>query len=100
MGSSNAGSSGAVSPHIGFSRADWRLIGFAVLAAAATGVAHYANLGGTIAPFVVSALGLALLASLVGRSVEALGARLGRAPPAWSRARWEICPSCSWCCSR
>jgi Ca2+:H+ antiporter len=62
---------------MGFSRADWRLIGLAGLAAAAAGVAHYANLGGTIAPFVISALGLALLASLVGRSVEALGDRLG-----------------------
>jgi Ca2+:H+ antiporter len=53
------------------------LIGFAVLAAAAAGVAHYADLGGTVAPFVIAALGLALLASLVGRSVEALGDRLG-----------------------
>jgi hypothetical protein len=65
-GSSGAGSSGAGSPYIGFSRADWRLIGFAVLAAAAAGVTHYADLGGTIAPFVVSAL--VLLSPLVGAS--------------------------------
>jgi Ca2+:H+ antiporter len=61
----------------GFSRGDRRLIGLAGLAAAAAGVAHYGKLGGTIAPFAISALGLALLASLVGRSVEALGDRLG-----------------------
>ncbi|HEX6471628.1 MAG TPA: calcium/proton exchanger [Streptosporangiaceae bacterium] len=61
----------------GFSRADWRLIGLAGLAAAAAGIAHYGGIGGTIAPFVISALGLALLASLVGRSVDALGDRLG-----------------------
>jgi Ca2+:H+ antiporter len=65
------------SSRMGFSRADWRLIGLAGLAAAAAGVAHYAKLGGTVAPFVIAALALALLASLVGRSVEALGDRLG-----------------------
>ncbi|HEY7484520.1 MAG TPA: calcium/proton exchanger [Streptosporangiaceae bacterium] len=62
---------------LGFSRTDWRLIGLAVLAAAAAGITHYGKLGGTVAPFVISALALALLASLVGRSVEALGDRLG-----------------------
>jgi Ca2+:H+ antiporter len=45
--------------------------------AVAAGTAHYAKLGGDVAPFVVAALALALLASLVGRSVEALGDRLG-----------------------
>jgi Ca2+:H+ antiporter len=60
-----------------FSRTDWRLIGLAGLAAVAAGITHYAKVGGTVAPFIVSALGLALLASLVGRSVEALGDRLG-----------------------
>jgi Ca2+:H+ antiporter len=40
------------------------------------GVLRYAG-GGDIAPFVFSGIALALLASLVGRSVEALGDRLG-----------------------
>jgi Ca2+:H+ antiporter len=58
-------------------RSDWRLIIITVVATAAAGIAHYASLGGNVAPFVVSAIALALLASLVGRSVEALGDRLG-----------------------
>jgi Ca2+:H+ antiporter len=62
---------------MGFSRSDWRLIIITVVAAAAAGTAHYASLGGDVAPFVVSAIALALLASLVGRSVEALAGRLG-----------------------
>jgi Ca2+:H+ antiporter len=62
---------------MGFARADWRLIGLAGVATLAAAVAHYGKLGGTVTPFVISALGLALLASLVGRSVEALGDRLG-----------------------
>src|SRR5690349_22016561 len=44
---------------------------------AAAAVTHYAKAGGNIAPFVLSGVALALLASLVGRSVEALGDRLG-----------------------
>ena len=43
----------------------------------AAGVTHYGSVGGTVVPFVVAAVALALLASLVGRSVEALGDRLG-----------------------
>jgi Ca2+:H+ antiporter len=62
---------------MGLKRSDWRLIIITVVVAAAAGIAHYANLGGNVAPFVVSAIALALLASLVGRSVEALGDRLG-----------------------
>jgi Ca2+:H+ antiporter len=62
---------------MGFSRSDWRLIIITVVVAALAGIAHYAGLGGDVAPFVVSAVALALLASLVGRSVEALGDRLG-----------------------
>jgi Ca2+:H+ antiporter len=60
-----------------FTRSDLRLIIAAVLVAAAAGTAHFAKIGGTVAPFVVAALALALLATLVGRSVEALGDRLG-----------------------
>ncbi|HEY0542743.1 MAG TPA: calcium/proton exchanger [Actinoallomurus sp.] len=62
---------------MGVKRSDWRLIVITVVVAAAAGTAHYARLGGDVAPFVVSAIALALLASLVGRSVEALGDRLG-----------------------
>src|SRR3954468_20024284 len=62
---------------MGFSRSDRRLVIITVVAAAAAGTAYYAKLGGNVAPFVIAALALALLASLVGRSVEALGDRLG-----------------------
>ena len=62
---------------MGFTRSDWRLIIITVVSAVAAGTAHYAKLGGDVAPFVIAAVALALLASLVGRSVEALGDRLG-----------------------
>ncbi|MEZ0072412.1 calcium/proton exchanger [Planotetraspora sp. GP83] len=61
---------------MGFSRADWRLIVLCVLGSAGAGVTRFAG-GGTVLPFVLSGIALALLASLVGRSVEALGDRLG-----------------------
>ncbi|HEY3713639.1 MAG TPA: hypothetical protein VGL39_03855 [Jatrophihabitantaceae bacterium] len=57
-------------------RRDVRLLTICAVGLAASGVLHYVG-AGDIAPFVVSALALALLASLVGRSVEALGDRLG-----------------------
>jgi Ca2+:H+ antiporter len=60
-----------------FSRSDLRLIGLALVATIAAAVTYYGSIGGSVAPFVVSGLALALLASLVGRSVEALGDRLG-----------------------
>src|SRR3954470_19689460 len=66
---------------MGFSRSDRRLVIITVVAAAAAGTAYYAKLGGNVAPFVIAALALALLASLVGRSVEALGDRLGAGAP-------------------
>jgi len=53
-----------------------RLLAICAVGLAASGVLHYVG-AGDIAPFVVSALALALLANLVGRSVEALGDRLG-----------------------
>jgi Ca2+:H+ antiporter len=62
---------------MGFTRSDWRLSIITAVVAAAAGIAYYAKLGGSVAPFVVAAIALALLASLVGRSVEALGDRLG-----------------------
>ncbi|GAA0368536.1 calcium/proton exchanger [Microbispora corallina] len=59
-----------------FTRADWRLIILCVAAAAGAAVTRFAG-GGPVLPFVVSGIALAVLASLVGRSVEALGDRLG-----------------------
>ncbi|MEW9529690.1 hypothetical protein [Microbispora sp. NPDC049125] len=59
-----------------FTRSDWRLIILCLVAVAGTGVTRFAG-GGTVLPFVIAAVALALLASLVGRSVEALGDRLG-----------------------
>jgi Ca2+:H+ antiporter len=61
---------------MGFTRGDRRLIGLCTVAAAAAAVTRYVHVG-TVVPFVVAAAALALLASLVGRSVEALGDRLG-----------------------
>ncbi|WP_255952626.1 calcium/proton exchanger [Streptomyces odontomachi] len=60
-----------------FTRSDVRLVGLTVLAVLVAAVTYYGNIGGTIAPFVLSAVALALLATLVGHSVEALGDRLG-----------------------
>lgn len=59
-----------------FSRSDLRLFALCLVACAGAAVTRYTP-AGTIVPFVVSAAALALLASLVGRSVEALGDRLG-----------------------
>ncbi len=60
-----------------FSRSDQRLIGLALVVTIAAAVTYYASIGGSVAPFIISGLALALMASLVGRSVEALGDRLG-----------------------
>ncbi|WP_037608724.1 calcium/proton exchanger [Streptacidiphilus rugosus] len=60
-----------------FSRSEARLVGLTAVVTAAAAVTYYAHVGGTIAPFVLSGAALALLASLVGKSVEAIGDRLG-----------------------
>src|SRR6266540_7553463 len=60
----------------GLTARDVRLVGVCLVVGVVAGVLRYAG-GGTVAPFAVSAVALALLASLVGRSVEALGDRLG-----------------------
>jgi Ca2+:H+ antiporter len=60
----------------GLTAKDLRLLAMCAVAGVAAGLLHYLG-GGDVAPFVVSAVALALLASLVGRSVEALGDRLG-----------------------
>jgi Ca2+:H+ antiporter len=60
-----------------FTKSELRIIGLTVVAVVAAAVAYYGHIGGTIAPFVLAGVALALLASLVGRSVEAMGERLG-----------------------
>lgn len=60
-----------------FTRSEWRLLGSTAVVVAAAGILHYTGVGGNIVSFLVSAAALALLASLVSRSVEALGERLG-----------------------
>jgi Ca2+:H+ antiporter len=57
-------------------RRDRTMLSVTVVAAVAAGALHYAHANAVLA-FIVSALALATLASLVGRSVEALGDRLG-----------------------
>jgi len=60
-----------------YTRSELRSLGITVVAVIASAVTYYGHIGGTVAPFVISGAALALLASLVGRSVEALGDRLG-----------------------
>ena len=57
-------------------RRDRTMLTITVAATAAAGVLYFADTNAVVA-FVVAALALATLASLVGRSVEALGDRLG-----------------------
>ncbi|HEX7826305.1 MAG TPA: sodium:proton exchanger, partial [Mycobacterium sp.] len=57
-------------------RRDQIMLTVTVVAAAAAGGLYFAHANAVLA-FIVSALALATLASLVGRSVEALGDRLG-----------------------
>ena len=59
-----------------FSRRDRIMIAVTVVAAVAAGALHFAH-ANPLAAFVTAAVALAALASLVGRSVEALGDRLG-----------------------
>jgi Ca2+:H+ antiporter len=83
-----------------FTGPELRAIALTAAGVVAAGVTYYARIGGTVAPFVLAGIALALLASLVGRSVEAMGERLGAGPPASRKAPWGTSPSCSWCCSR
>ena len=55
---------------------DFRLFGLCLAATVASAVTDVVDVGAVV-PFVVSAAALALLASLVGHSVDALGDRLG-----------------------
>lgn len=58
-------------------RSDVIVLGLSLLAVVAAALTHYLHVGGTILPFVASAAAVALLASVVGRSVEQLGDRFG-----------------------
>ncbi len=57
-------------------RSDLLVIGLSAAAMALAGVLHYAG-GGEVFAFLAAAVAVALLASLVGRSVEQLGDRFG-----------------------
>src|SRR5580765_3457509 len=59
-----------------FVRSDLIIIGGGSAAMLLSGLAHFGGWG-TVAPFLISAVAVALLASLVGRSVEQLGDRFG-----------------------
>ena len=61
------------------SKRDRRLIAITLAATIAAGILHSAD-GNQVLSFVVAALALAMMASLVGRCVEALGDRLGAGP--------------------
>ena len=58
------------------SRRDRIMLAVTVVAAGAAGALHFAH-GNAVVTFIAAAVALAALASLVGRSVEALGDRLG-----------------------
>jgi Ca2+:H+ antiporter len=59
-----------------FNRSDLVVIISSAVAVALAGLTRYTNAGAVI-PFIVSAIAVALLASLVGRSVDQLGDRFG-----------------------
>ena len=59
-----------------FVRSDYVILGGGALAVALAGVTRYLG-GGAVLAFACSAIAIALLASLVGRSVEQMGDRLG-----------------------
>ena len=67
---------GARQPAARFSRSDLVIIGGSVAAMALAAIVFYAHLN-EVASFVCSGVAIALLAALVGRSVERLGDRLG-----------------------
>ena len=64
---------------VGFSRSERRLVAVSVLLTVGSAVTRYVG-AGRVVPFVVSALALASLAAIVGRSVEHLGERMGPGP--------------------
>jgi len=60
-------------------RRDRTMIAITVLAAVGAGALHFAH-ANSVVSFIVAALALATLASLVGRSVKALGDRILQSP--------------------
>ncbi|HET6546205.1 MAG TPA: calcium/proton exchanger [Rhodanobacteraceae bacterium] len=66
----------AATPAHPFNRSDGLLFGGCAVTVAAAGLTRFVG-GGSVAAFACSALAVALLASLVGRSVEQLGDRFG-----------------------
>ena len=60
-------------------RRDRTMIAITVFAAVGAGALHFAH-ANSVVSFIVAALALATLASLVGRSVEALGDRILQSP--------------------
>src|SRR4051812_13102836 len=69
-------STGVAAPSCTFVRSDLVILGGGALAVVLAGVTRYVDTG-PVVPFVVAAVAVALLASLVGRSVEQLGDRFG-----------------------
>jgi Ca2+:H+ antiporter len=69
-------STDAAAPSPTFVRSDVVILGGGALAVVLAGVTRYVDTG-PVVPFVVAAVAVALLASLVGRSVEQLGDRFG-----------------------
>ncbi len=66
-------------PVVGFSRSERWLVAGSVLLTVGSAATRYVG-AGAVAPFVVSALALASLAAIVGRSVDHLGERMGPGP--------------------
>jgi Ca2+:H+ antiporter len=62
--------------HCVLTRRDFRLFSLVAAATLAAGVTRFVDTG-TVVPFAASAIALALLATLVGHAVDALGDRLG-----------------------
>lgn len=60
-----------------FDRSDFILFGISAALIAATAFCHFSGMGGAVVAFLASAAAVALLAALVGRSVEQLGDRFG-----------------------
>jgi Ca2+:H+ antiporter len=60
-----------------FIRSDYVILIGGAIAVVLAGLTHFAAVGGTVVPFVCSALAVTLLAALVGRSVDQLGDRFG-----------------------
>ncbi len=61
----------------GFSASDWRMVGAGALLTALSALTRFVPSVPSVLAFAVAAVGLGILAALVGRGVDALGDRLG-----------------------